>query len=50
MARVGKSGLVHLDTHIVCWQYEGRSELLVMGQAVIVKTVMVDWQIQEDAQ
>ncbi len=28
MARVGKSGLVHLDTHIVCWLYEGRSELL----------------------
>lgn len=28
MARVGKSVLVHLDTHIVCWLYEGRSELL----------------------
>jgi len=28
MARVGKSGLVHLDTHIVCWLYEGRTELL----------------------
>lgn len=28
MARVGKSGLVHLDTHVVCWLYEGRSELL----------------------
>jgi PIN domain nuclease of toxin-antitoxin system len=28
MARVGKSGLVHLDTHIVCWLYEGRAELL----------------------
>lgn len=28
MARVGKSGVVHLDTHIVCWLYEGRSELL----------------------
>lgn len=28
MARTGKSGLVHLDTHIVCWLYEGRLELL----------------------
>ena len=28
MARVGKSDPVHLDTHIVCWLYEGRSEFL----------------------
>ena len=28
MARTTKSGLVHLDTHIVCWLYEGRTELL----------------------
>lgn len=28
MARVGKSGLVHLDTHIVCWLYEGRTDLI----------------------
>ena len=28
MARTAKSALVHLDTHIVCWLYEGRSELL----------------------
>ena len=28
MARTGKSGVVHLDTHIVCWLYEGRIELL----------------------
>lgn len=27
MARTGKSGVVHLDTHIVCWLYEGRAEL-----------------------
>lgn len=27
MARTAKSGLVHLDTHIVCWLYEGRTEL-----------------------
>ncbi|MEQ1533142.1 MAG: PIN domain-containing protein [Sideroxydans sp.] len=28
MARIAKSGVVHLDTHIVCWLYEGRTELL----------------------
>ncbi|MBI5891251.1 MAG: PIN domain-containing protein [Nitrosomonadales bacterium] len=28
MARTAKSGVVHLDTHIVCWLYEGRTELL----------------------
>lgn len=27
MARAGKSGVVHLDTHIVCWLYEGRADL-----------------------
>ncbi len=28
MARTTKSGVIHLDTHIVCWLYEGRTELL----------------------
>lgn len=28
MARTAQSGVVHLDTHIVCWLYEGRTELL----------------------
>ncbi len=28
MARTGKSALIHLDTHIVCWLYEGRAEFL----------------------
>lgn len=28
MARTAKSGVVHLDTHIVCWLYEGRTDLL----------------------
>lgn len=28
MARTGKSALIHLDTHIVCWLYEGRAELM----------------------
>ena len=28
MARTRKSGLAFLDTHIVCWLYEGRVDLL----------------------
>lgn len=28
MARTGKSGVVHLDTHVVCWLYEGRMDLI----------------------
>ena len=28
MARTGKSGVVHLDTHVVCWLYEGRTDLI----------------------
>ncbi|MBI2286306.1 MAG: PIN domain-containing protein [Nitrosomonadales bacterium] len=28
MARTGKPGLIHLDTHIVCWLYEARLDLL----------------------
>lgn len=28
MVRTSKSGIVHLDTHVVCWLYEGRTELL----------------------
>lgn len=28
MARIGQSQVVHLDTHIVCWLFEGRTELL----------------------
>ncbi|HET7633694.1 MAG TPA: PIN domain-containing protein [Methylophilaceae bacterium] len=28
MARASESRLVYLDTHIVCWLYEGRTELL----------------------
>jgi PIN domain nuclease of toxin-antitoxin system len=28
VARAPESPVVHLDTHIVCWLYEGRSELL----------------------
>lgn len=28
MARTAKPGLIHLDTHIVCWLYEARVDLL----------------------
>ena len=28
MARSAQSRLVHLDTHVVCWLYEGRVDLL----------------------
>ena len=28
MARRPESQVIHLDTHIVCWLYEGRAELL----------------------
>lgn len=28
MARTEKPGLIHLDTHIVCWLYEARLDLL----------------------
>jgi PIN domain nuclease of toxin-antitoxin system len=28
MARTEKPGLIHLDTHIVCWLYEARIDLL----------------------
>ena len=28
MARPPKRGLIHLDTHVVCWLYAGRAELL----------------------
>lgn len=28
MARAAKPGLIHLDTHVVCWLYEARLDLL----------------------
>ena len=28
MARISQSEVVHLDTHVVCWLYEGRTDLL----------------------
>lgn len=38
MARIGKSGLVHLDTHIVCWLYEGRSELMTPASLRVIES------------
>lgn len=38
MARAGKPRLVFLDTHIVCWLYEGRSELLSDAAARSIET------------
>lgn len=37
MARVGKSGLVHLDTHIVCWLYEGRTDLISVAAMSVIE-------------
>ena len=38
MARTAKSALVHLDTHIVCWLYEGRSELLTAASLQTIES------------
>ncbi|MCR4299238.1 MAG: hypothetical protein NUV75_10910 [Gallionella sp.] len=38
MARSGKSGIVHFDTHIVCWLYEGRTELLTPAAMRAIET------------
>ena len=38
MARTAKSGVVHLDTHIVCWLYEGRTELLTATALNAIET------------
>ena len=37
MARTAKSALVHLDTHIVCWLYEGRTELLTPAALQVIE-------------
>lgn len=52
MARAGKSGLIHLDTHIVCWLYEGRVELLskIAAEAIehgrLIVSPVVDLELQ----
>lgn len=52
MARVEKSQLVHLDTHIVCWLFEGRLELLTdaarqaLEDGNLFVSPMVDLEVQ----
>ncbi|HEY4580237.1 MAG TPA: PIN domain-containing protein [Candidatus Acidoferrales bacterium] len=38
MARAQEPGLVFLDTHVVCWLYEGRSELLSAAAAQAIES------------
>ena len=52
MARAPEPQVVHLDTHVVCWLYEGRPELLspaarqaVEGAEVFV-SLIVDLELQ----
>lgn len=37
MARAAKPGIAYLDTHIVCWLYEGRIELLSSAAAELLE-------------
>jgi PIN domain nuclease of toxin-antitoxin system len=52
MARAAKTEVVHLDTHVVCWLYEGRADLLSMAaretveRANLVTTPIVDLELQ----
>ena len=43
MARTRKSPLIHLDTHVVCWLYAGRVDLLSRGarDAIEAETLAV---------
>ncbi|OGA95143.1 MAG: hypothetical protein A3G27_10380 [Betaproteobacteria bacterium RIFCSPLOWO2_12_FULL_66_14] len=38
MARTAQSQVIHLDTHIVCWLYEGRADLLSASARDAVET------------
>ncbi len=37
MARTRKPALIYLDTHIVCWLYEGRADLLSAAAAEAIE-------------
>ncbi len=37
MARTRKPALIYLDTHIVCWLYEGRVGLLSVAAAEAIE-------------
>ena len=52
MARAQKSRLVFLDTHVVCWLYEGRRELLseaatrAIEEGLLLISPVVDLELQ----
>ena len=52
MARAQESEVVHLDTHIVCWLYEGRVDLLsaaaaqAIEQGQLMISPLVDLELQ----
>jgi PIN domain nuclease of toxin-antitoxin system len=51
MARAAEPALVHLDTHVVCWLYEGRTEKLsasekdAIEQARVLVSPIVDLEL-----
>ncbi len=52
MARAEKPGLIHLDTHVVCWLYEARIDLLseparaAIERGRLVVSSVVDLELQ----
>jgi PIN domain nuclease of toxin-antitoxin system len=52
VARTAQPEVVHLDTHVVCWLYEGRIDLLTapardaLERAQIVASAIVDMELQ----
>ena len=52
MARASQSEVVHLDTHVVCWLYEGRPDLLsataksALERGRLVVSPIVDLELQ----
>jgi len=52
MARASEPEVIHLDTHVVCWLYEGRSDLLsdaakdAVERGRLVVSSIVDLELQ----
>lgn len=52
MARARETEVVHLDTHVVCWLYEGRTDLLSVAardaveRGQLVASPIVDLELQ----
>jgi PIN domain nuclease of toxin-antitoxin system len=52
VARAPKADVVHLDTHIVCWLYEGRTDLLsavardAIERGQLIASPIVDLELQ----